>query len=158
MQPRNPFLTVDLIIEAGPGIVLVRRKNPPPGWALVGGFVDYGESLESAAIREAGEETGLDVALLEQFHTYSDPGRDPRHHTVTTVFIATASGIPVGSDDAAEAAVFALDRLPRPLAFDHGNIISDYIQYRSGRSRREIFTYVDRFGKHLAPGGGHGKF
>ncbi len=140
MQPRNPFVTVDLIIEIGSGIVLVRRKNPPTGWALVGGFVDYGESLEDAAIREAREETGLKVTLVEQFHTYSDPDRDPRHHTVTTVFIATASGTPVGSDDAEKAAVFPVDNLPHPLAFDHGSIIADYRQYKSGCCLREIFS------------------
>ncbi len=152
MQPRNPLVTVDLIIEVGSGIVLVERKNPPTGWALVGGFVDYGESLEAAAVREAKEETGLDVTLVEQFHTYSDPGRDPRHHTVTTVFIATASGIPVGSDDAAAAAVFPPANLPQPLAFDHGSIMSDYLQYKAGRPLKVIFS------KHLAPGGGHGGF
>ncbi len=139
MRPRNPLVTVDLIIEIGEGLVLVERKFPPPGWALVGGFVQYGESLEAAAIREAGEETGLDVTLIEQFHTYSAPGRDPRHHTVTTVYIAKASGNPRGADDAASAAVFSPENLPLPLAFDHGAIIEDYLQYKAGKSLREIF-------------------
>ncbi len=93
---RNPLVTVDIIIEVGGGIVLIERKNPPHGWALPGGFVDYGESLESAAVREAKEETSLDVVLTEQFYTYSDPSRDARHHTVSTVFIATANGTPRG--------------------------------------------------------------
>jgi len=88
--PRNPLVTVDIIIEVGGGIVLIARKNPPHGWALPGGFVDYGESLETAAVREAKEETSLDVGLTEQFYTYSDPSRDARHHTVSTVFIAVA--------------------------------------------------------------------
>ena len=100
--PRNPFLTVDVIIEIEGGIILIKRRKPPPGWAIPGGFVDYGESLEDAVRREAKEETGLDIKLLKQFHTYSDPERDPRHHTVSTIFIATASGKPEAGDDAEE--------------------------------------------------------
>ena len=138
-HPRNPLVTVDVIIELPEGIVLIRRKNPPPGWALPGGFVDYGETLESAAIREAREETSLDVELLEQFHSYSDPGRDPRHHTVTTVFLATGSGRPRAADDAEQLGVFDCRRLPEPLAFDHGTIMRHYRLYRQGVARREIF-------------------
>ncbi len=123
---KAPFPTVDVIIECGDGIVMVRRKNPPPGWALPGGFVDYGESLESAAVREAKEETGLDITLKRQFHTYSGPDRDPRHHTITTVYIAAANGIPRGGDDAAEARVFSREALPEPVAFDHKEILRDY--------------------------------
>ena len=124
---RNPVPTVDLLIETRPGtLVLVQRKHPPLGWALPGGFVDYGETLEAAAVREAKEETGLDVTLVRQLHSYSDPARDPRQHTVTTVFVARAEGIPVGADDAAEAAVFPVDALPTPLAFDHAVIIEDW--------------------------------
>jgi len=127
---RNPFPTVDIIIEIETslkkGIVLIKRKNPPYGWAIPGGFVDYGESLENAAIREAGEETALEVILTRQFHTYSDPGRDPRSHTISTVFIASASGEPEGRDDAAEAAVFSEDEIPADMAFDHRMIIEDY--------------------------------
>lgn len=127
---RNPFPTVDILIEIeNPfknGIVLIKRKNPPFGWAIPGGFVDYGESLEQAAIREAAEETTLKVTLKRQFHTYSDPGRDPRHHTISTVFIASAEGVPVGQDDAAEAAVFSKDEIPEDMAFDHRTIIEDY--------------------------------
>ena len=116
------------------GIVLIERKYPPPGWALPGGFVDYGESFEAAAVREALEETGLQVTLLRQFHTYSDPGRDPRQHTASTVFIATATGTPVGADDAARAEVFTKDDLP-PLAFDHARILADYFQMKKQWAR-----------------------
>ena len=97
---RNPLPTVDIIIEVAESIVLIERRNPPHGWALPGGFVDYGESLENAAVREAREETSLEVKLIEQFHTYSDPRRDPRHHTLSTVFIGTARGEPEAADDA----------------------------------------------------------
>lgn len=132
---RNPAVTVDIIIEVEgadgrPGLVLIRRRNPPYGWALPGGFVDYGESLESAAVREAREETSLEVELVRQFHTYSNPGRDPRGHSISTVFIARASGEPRGADDATEARLFAPDGLPWDMAFDHGEIIADY---RAGR-------------------------
>ncbi len=138
-HPRNPLLTVDIIIECAGGIVLIERKNPPYGWALPGGFVDYGETLEQAAMREAKEETSLDVTLVEQMHTYSDPRRDPRHHTVSTVFIATATGIPRGADDARQAAIFQANALPSPVVFDHREILSDYYQYRSGRARSDVF-------------------
>lgn len=122
---RNPVPTVDIIIELAQGIVLIERRNPPSGWALPGGFVDYGESYEQAAVREAKEETGLDVTLVRQFHTYSNPERDKRLHTASTVFIATANGIPQGSDDALQAQVFGRDHLPA-LAFDHAQILDDY--------------------------------
>lgn len=129
-KPRNPLPTVDLIIEYQDGIVLIQRKNPPKGWALPGGFVDYGESLESAALREAKEETGLDVELIRQFHTYSDPNRDPRHHTISTVFIARASDKPSAGDDAKAAGVFKRGNLPERIAFDHRQIITDYYERR----------------------------
>lgn len=122
---KNPVPTVDIIIEINNGIVLIERKNPPHGWALPGGFVDYGETLEQAAIREAKEETSLDILLIRQFHTYSDPARDPRLHTLSTVFIATATGTPLGGDDAKQAAVFSKETLPL-LAFDHHQILTDY--------------------------------
>ncbi len=124
--PRNPFITVDAIIELESGIVLIERKNPPPGWAIPGGFVDYGETLEDAVTREMKEETGLDIHIVRQFHTYSDPQRDPRHHTVTTIFIATASGIPEAADDAKNVGVFTKDNLPEHIAFDHRQILEDY--------------------------------
>ena len=123
---RNPFPTVDIIIELPDGIVLIQRKNPPEGWALPGGFVDYGESLEQAAVREAMEETSLDVNLVRQLHTYSDPSRDERFHTISTVFIATAQGTPKAGDDAAGVGVFTRDNLPSPICFDHKIILEDY--------------------------------
>ncbi|OHE60970.1 MAG: NUDIX hydrolase [Thermodesulfovibrio sp. RBG_19FT_COMBO_42_12] len=126
----NPFPTADLIIEYNRGIVLIKRKNPPEGWALPGGFVEYGESLEAAAVREAKEETGLDVELLRQFHAYSDPKRDPRHHTITIVFLAKAKGNAVAGDDAKEIGVFSKDTLPEQIAFDHRDIINDYYSGR----------------------------
>ncbi len=125
-KPRNPILTVDAIIEINGGILLIKRKNPPPGWAIPGGFVDYGETLEDAATREAKEETGLDIQLVRQFHTYSAPGRDPRHHTVSTIFIAKADGMPKAGDDAKEVGIFTRDTLPENLAFDHRQILEDY--------------------------------
>ena len=140
MSHRNPLLTVDIIIECQGGIVLIERRNPPLGWALPGGFVDYGESLEAAAIREAAEETSLQVRLVEQMHTYSDPGRDPRHHTVSTVFIAKASGTPEGADDALTARIFNAGKLPSPIVFDHRTILSNYFDYKSGIPREKVFN------------------
>lgn len=122
---RNPVPTVDAIIEVGDKIVLVQRRNPPHGWALPGGFVDYGETLEDAVRREALEETGLEITLKGQFHSYSRPDRDPRLHTITTVFLATAEGCPIGGDDALQAVVFGRDDLP-VLVFDHRDILNDY--------------------------------
>jgi 8-oxo-dGTP diphosphatase len=136
---RNPLVTVDLIIKIADKIVLIKRAKPPYGWALPGGFVDYGESLETAAVREAMEEINLRVTLKEQFHTYSDQDRDPRHHTVTTVYIAEATGFPKAGDDAGEAQLFSRDKLPENLAFDHGKIIEDYFRYCSGESKKDIF-------------------
>ena len=132
----NPLLTVDIIVELADGtIVLIERKNPPPGWALPGGFVDYGEAIEHAAIREAKEEISLDVTLTEQFYTYSDPGRDPRHHTVSTVFIGTAEGGPEAADDAKTVRTFHEDNLPAPLAFDHVRILRDYFRFKKTGAR-----------------------
>jgi len=122
---QNPLPTVDIIIEVTGGIILIERKNKPFGWALPGGFVDYGESLEKAAVREAREETGLNIKLTRQFRTYSAPDRDPRHHTISTVYIATADGSPKAGDDAARAGVFTRGNLP-PLVFDHARILADY--------------------------------
>ncbi len=124
----HPFPTVDIIIEIGGGIILIRRKYPPHGWALPGGFVEVGETIESAAIREAKEETSLDVSLQRQFHTYSSPDRDPRHHTISTVFVAHAEGTPEAADDAANLGIFTRETLPGPIAFDHAEILNDYFE------------------------------
>ncbi|ATB46924.1 NUDIX domain-containing protein [Corallococcus macrosporus] len=136
---RNPKPTVDCIIELpGERIVLIRRANPPVGWALPGGFVDEGEPLDAAAVREVLEETGLHVKLSEQFFTYSDPRRDPRQHNISTVYIGSADGEPKGADDAAEARAFRLDALPRDLCFDHDTILSDYVTYKRTGQRRKL--------------------
>ncbi len=128
-QYRNPVPTVDVIIELdGSGIVLIQRKNPPYGWALPGGFVDYGESLEDAVVREAKEETSLDVTLTKQFHTYSDPKRDARQHTITTVYMARATGEPEPADDASGIGIFRKDSLPEKMAFEHREILRDYFR------------------------------
>jgi 8-oxo-dGTP diphosphatase len=128
--PRNPVPTVDVIIEVEGGIVLVRRRNPPPGWAIPGGFIDCGEPAWAAARREALEETGLDVTLTALLHVYSRPDRDPRHHTISTVYVGRATGRPIGGDDAAEARAFPIDALPPDLAFDHAAILADYRRFR----------------------------
>ncbi len=136
---RNPAPTVDtVILLPGDRVVLVERKNPPHGWALPGGFVDEGEMLEAAAVREAREETGLEVSLLEQFHAYSDPRRDPRKHTISTVFIGRASGEPVGGDDAAQARAFSWDLLPPDVVFDHDQILADVRRYLLTGVRRKL--------------------
>ena len=135
---RNPTPTVDCLIEieGRPGeLVFIERKHEPIGFALPGGFVDEGEWLADAAIREAKEETGLDVEIVELFHVYSNPARDPRKHTMSTVFIGRASGDPVGSDDAAKAHIAAPDALPGTLVFDHATIIADYIAYKKTGAR-----------------------
>ena len=124
---RNPIATVDIIIELeDKGLILIKRAKKPFGWAIPGGFVDYGESLEDAARREAREETSLKVELLGQFGVYSDPQRDPRHHTISVVFLARAQGRPEARDDALELGVFFKENLPSPLAFDHAQILADY--------------------------------
>lgn len=136
-RPKTPLLTVDVIIEVDGGIVLIERKNPPPGWALPGGFVDEGETVAAAAVREAREETSLAVTLREQFSAYSDPARDPRGHTVSVVFVGSADGTPRAADDAKAVRVFALDNLP-PLAFDHGTILDDYRRYKKDGTRPPV--------------------
>ncbi len=128
-----PIPTVDIIIEitrknGQEGIILIKRKNPPHGWALPGGFVDVGESLEEAAVREAKEETSLDIKLKNQFHTYSDPKRDPRKHTISTVYVATAQGRPKAQDDAQDIRIFTEEEINFPLAFDHQKILADYFK------------------------------
>lgn len=132
MEQRPIRLAVDIILHpAGrrDALVLVERRNPPHGFAFPGGFVEYGETVEAAACREAWEETGLQPRLLSQFYVYSDPRRDPRGHTVSVVFIAEAEGEPQGGSDARHAAFYPMDRLPGPLAFDHARILADYRRF-----------------------------
>ncbi len=125
-----------VVLLSGDRVVLVRRKYPPPGWALPGGFVEVGETLEAAAVREAREETGLDVTLTDLLHVYSDPRRDPRRHTVTAVYLGQADGEPAGDDDADEARAFRWDALPSPLAFDHAEILADARRFLLTGTRR----------------------
>lgn len=140
---RNPFPTVDIIIEIDNRVVLVERRNPPRGWAIPGGFVDEGESVEEAAIREAREETGLEVHLTDLFYVYSDPRRDPRHHTMSTVFVGRAFGHPVAGDDAGKTGLFDRDHLP-PLAFDHAMVLSDYFRWKDNGIRPSPQEMLDR--------------
>ena len=128
-RPITPSITADTIIEYGDGIVLIERKNEPYGWAIPGGFVDVGESLERAAVREALEETSLHVELREMLYVYGKPGRDPRGHTVTVVYIGEGTGRLKGADDAKAARVFTYETLPDNLAFDHREIIADYFTF-----------------------------
>lgn len=130
----NPIPTVDIIIEVEGGIVLIERKNSPYGWALPGGFVDYGEMLEAAAQREALEETSLRISGLRLLGCYSDPARDNRQHNISIVFVASSHGIPVAGDDAKGVAVFSIDALPKKLCFDHDKIINDYLQRKKDGS------------------------
>lgn len=128
--PRNPYPTVDVVVEVEGGIVLIERANEPKGWALPGGFIDYGEPPEDAARREVEEETGLRVELTALLGVYGAPDRDPRQHNLSITYVGRADGEPRGADDAARAAVFALDALPSPLCFDHDRILDDYRRFR----------------------------
>jgi len=134
---KNPVPTVDIIINYKNGIVLIERKNYPFGWAIPGGFVDYGESLEEAAVREAVEETNLNIEIIKQLHTYSAPDRDPRQHTISTVFIAKGFGKLIGKDDAVCAKVFTFNTLPENIVFDHRKILEDYF---GGIYEEKLFT------------------
>jgi len=133
-KPITPLLAADAIIELldlpDRPFVLIERAFAPLGWAIPGGFVDVGETLEHAAIREAREETGLSVILTGLLGIYSNPSRDPRNHTVTAVYIAQAHGLPKAADDAKNCGLFSFANLPEPLAFDHAMVIEDYRQYR----------------------------
>lgn len=142
MTLRNPVPTVDIIIELieqpNRPIVLIERKNPPYGWALPGGFVDYGETVEHSAYREAAEEVSLSIQLIEQFQVYSDPNRDPRKHTISIVFLATATGKPQAADDAKNVGIFHPWELPNNLCFDHDKILKDYLNYRYYKLRPNL--------------------
>jgi len=136
-RPVTPLLAADIIIELADRperpIVLIQRKNPPHGWAIPGGFVDVGETVEQAACREMQEEVGLDVSITGLLGVYSRPDRDPRGHTVTVIYTGEASGSPVAADDAADVGTFTRDTLPAPLAFDHEEVLADYFAAREKR-------------------------
>ncbi len=136
--PVTPRLTVDAIIRTPSGIVLIKRSYDPPGWALPGGFVDVGETVEAAAVREAFEETGLAISNLWLVGVYSDPERDPRFHTVSVVFGSTSNSTPVGGDDAAEAQIFPDTSLPEQIAFDHRNILNDFFEKEHVRTQQQL--------------------
>lgn len=134
-RPQTPALAADAIIELvdlpDRPIVLIERKNPPPGWAIPGGFVDIGESAPDAAVREALEETCMAVSLQCLLGVYSEPSRDPRGHTVSMIYVAQAHGKPVAADDAASVGIFDPAEIEVPLAFDHEQILNDYLEYRN---------------------------
>ena len=130
-RPSCPPIAADVIIEVGDRIVLIERKNPPPGWALPGGFVDFGETVEQAAVREAREETALEVQLTALLGIYSRPDRDPRGHTIGVVYVGRATGEPIGQDDARDARLFDPAHPPLSLAFDHAQILADYRHWRA---------------------------
>jgi 8-oxo-dGTP diphosphatase len=146
-KPVTPLLAADAIIELtdypGRPIVLIERANPPYGWAIPGGFVDVGEIVEQAAVREAKEEVSLDVRLIALLGIYSDPSRDDRGHTVTAVYVAEAAGTPKAADDAKNYQIFSLDALPEPLAFDHAKVLADYQRFRATGQVTDLLTHTE---------------
>ncbi|MDH5657325.1 MAG: NUDIX hydrolase [Spirochaetia bacterium] len=144
MNFKNPAPTVDIIIEIGSEIVLIERKNPPYGYAIPGGFIDEGESAELAAVREAKEETGLDVDLTDLLYVYSDPLRDPRKHTLSIVYTASAQGTPFAGDDAKRAFLCRPDQLPEDLVFDHSRILGDYAIFKKTGKRPQPSVNLKR--------------
>ena len=129
-KPESPPVAADAIIEIGDKVVLIERKNFPFGWAIPGGFVDFGETVEQAAVREALEETSLKVTVRALLGIYSRPGRDPRGQTITAVYVARSSGTPRAADDAKDVGLFDPLQPPTPLAFDHAEILADYVRFR----------------------------
>lgn len=138
-QYKNPAPTADAIIEVDDQFVLIERKYPPNGWAIPGGFVEYGETVEQAAVREAKEETSLDVDLIGLLGVYSEPERDPRHHTITAVFVAKATGKPIAADDARSIGLFTRDDIPADMAFDHRKVLEDYFKWKKFRAPSSKF-------------------
>jgi len=134
-RPSTPPVAADVIIEIGDRVVLIERKYEPLGWAIPGGFVDYGETVEKAALREMREETNLEVELTELLGVYSRPDRDPRGQTISVVYVGRAQGVPQAADDARTAGLFPPDKLPGPLAFDHAEIMADYRRFRETGQR-----------------------
>ncbi len=144
MTYRNPFPTVDVLVEVDGKLLWIYRANEPRGWALPGGFVDYGESVETAAIREAREETGMEIELKELLYVYSRPGRDPRQHNLSVVFTATASGTPQAADDATRAELFDLEHPPEEIVFDHREIWEDFLEFRRTQTRPSPMDYLEK--------------
>ena len=142
MAYRNPAPTVDIIVELRDRpdrpIILIERLHEPFGWAIPGGFIDYGEAAETAGKREAMEEIGLEIELVELLGVYSDPARDPRQHTMSVVYIATATGDPKAGDDAKQVHIVNLCEIPANLCFDHGKILADYVKYRNYHQRPQL--------------------
>lgn len=138
-MPTGPAATADIILERDGAVLLVERRFPPLGWALPGGFVEAGEKVSTAAVREAKEETGLDVRLTALLHVYSDPARDPRRATLTVAFVVEAEGDPVAGDDAGALRFWPLDGLP-PLCFDHARILADYVRFRDTGERPDPYV------------------
>ena len=128
-RPQCPPIAADVIAEIGDKVVLIERKNFPHGWAIPGGFVDFGETVEDAAVREAREEISLAVEIRAMLGVYSRPDRDPRGHTITVVYVARASGVPRAADDAKTVALFDPRTPPALLAFDHAEILGDYVRW-----------------------------
>jgi len=134
-DPRNPFPTVDVIVERGQGrVLLIKRRNPPLGWALPGGFVDYGESVEDAGRREVMEETGVSVLLTELLGVYSQPNRDLRFHSLSVTYIGRSRDPICAGGDAVDVREFDLEALP-DLVFDHERILRDYAHFKDTGAR-----------------------